>query len=187
METLYRLELDNNKWVFNKGFININNNKTVKINYINDITEQDYDGTYTDTICVVNLDNIVSGSLTLKDITNDDNVILSIAGTNIREKLWGWTEYDMNNIVSKILNKNSDDIKPIDDNGIGDLICDDNYNDDKDNNDDNDKENEKIEEKYVEKWIFSYSRNDFFSTGICEIFSLFQQPLLILLLVYFVV
>lgn len=131
LETLYRLELDNNKWVFNKGFININDNKTVKINYINDITEQDYDGTYTDTICVVNLDNIVGGSLALKDITNDDNDILSIAGTNIREKLWGWTEYDMNNIVSKILNKNVEDIKPIDDNGIGDLVCDDNN---KDNN-----------------------------------------------------
>ena len=81
------------------------------INYIGDITEQDYDGTYTDTICVVNIDNIISGSLLYKD--NADETLV-VSGINYKY-LWGWTDNDINNIAKSILNVN--DLSPIDDNG----------------------------------------------------------------------
>ena len=81
-----------------------------KINYIGDITEQDYDGTYTDTICVINLDTIVSGSILYKDIADDTLVVSGVT----YDQLWGWSSNDITNIVSKILQiENINELSPI--------------------------------------------------------------------------
>ena len=136
LEFFYKLQLEKSedgttKWVLNTEF-NTNSFKDTEIdnytkeissyysddnkpyftiNYIGDITEQDYDGTYTDTICVVNIDNIISGSLLYKD--NADETLV-VSGINYKY-LWGWTDNDINNIAKSILNVN--DLSPIDDNG----------------------------------------------------------------------
>lgn len=93
------------------SYYNDDNKPYFTINYIGDITEQDYDGTYTDTICVVNIDNIISGSLLYKD--NADETLV-VSGINYKY-LWGWTDNDINNIAKSILNVNN--LSPIDDNG----------------------------------------------------------------------
>lgn len=98
------------------SYYNDGNKPYFTINYIGDITEQDYDGTYTDTICVVNIDNIISGSLLYKD--NPDETLV-VSGINYKY-LWGWTENDINNIVKSILKQDEStpiDLSPIDDNG----------------------------------------------------------------------
>lgn len=98
------------------SYYNDDNKPYFTINYIGDITEQDYDGTYTDTICVVNIDNIISGSLLYKD--NADETLV-VSGINYKY-LWGWTDNDINNIAKSILKQDestSIDLSPIDDNG----------------------------------------------------------------------
>lgn len=98
------------------SYYNDDNKPYFTINYIGDITEQDYDGTYTDTICVVNIDNIVSGSLLYKD--NPDETLV-VSGTNYNY-LWGWSKTDIENIVKSILQGDDSspiDLSPIDDNG----------------------------------------------------------------------
>lgn len=97
------------------SYYNDDNKPYFTINYIGDITEQDYDGTYTDTICVVNIDNIISGSLLYKD--NPDETLL-VSGINYNY-LWGWSSKDIDNIVKSILHTDEDDLCPIDD--IGEL------------------------------------------------------------------
>lgn len=141
LEFFYKLQLEKSedgtsKWVLNTEF-NTNSFKDTEIdnytkeissyysddnkpyftiNYIGDITEQDYDGTYTDTICVVNIDNIISGSLLYKD--NADETLV-VSGTNYNY-LWGWSNTDIKNIVESILKTDESttiDLSPIDDNG----------------------------------------------------------------------
>lgn len=60
----------NNEWEFNEDLINnksniLNYTATIKnlITYIGDITEQDYNGTYTDTICTINVSNYNIGNI----------------------------------------------------------------------------------------------------------------------------
>ncbi len=98
------------------SYYNDDNKPYFTINYIGDITEQDYDGTYTDTICVVNIDNIISGSLLYKD--NPDETLV-VSGINY-EYLWGWSNNDIENIAKSILKTDESttiDLSPIDDNG----------------------------------------------------------------------
>lgn len=98
------------------SYYNDDNKPYFTINYIGDITEQDYDGTYTDTICVVNIDNIISGSLLYKD--NADETLV-VSGINYKY-LWGWTDNDIENIAKSILKTDESttiDLSPIDDNG----------------------------------------------------------------------
>lgn len=109
-EKFVSAEMDNNNTIKVVSPYSIDDKPIFTINYIGDITEQDYDGTYTDTICVVNLDNIVSGEVLYE---NASDSILSVSGITY-DNLWGWSETDINNIVSTILNTvNTDDLKPI--------------------------------------------------------------------------
>ena len=66
-----------------------------EVRAINEITEQDYNGTYTDTICIVNLDSIVSTELGSLGTTKPDD----IDNTNVIEVdnsgLYGWTEQEL--------------------------------------------------------------------------------------------
>lgn len=72
-----------------------------EVRAINEITEQDYNGTYTDTICIVNLDSIVSTKLGYNgndkptDTTEDDASYIEYNGDGTR--LYGWTEQELSN------------------------------------------------------------------------------------------
>nr|DAR81036.1 MAG TPA: hypothetical protein [Caudoviricetes sp.] len=72
-----------------------------EVRAINEITEQDYNGTYTDTICIVNLDSIVSTELGYNgddkptDTTEDDASYIEYNGDGTR--LYGWTEQELSN------------------------------------------------------------------------------------------
>ena len=72
-----------------------------EVRAINEITEQDYNGTYTDTICIVNLDSIVSTELGYNcndkptDTTEDDASYIEHNGDGTR--LYGWTEQELSN------------------------------------------------------------------------------------------
>ena len=75
-------------------------NNVVSIEYISNITEQDYNGTFTDTICNVDLNNFNNVKyITIDNVyRTDDNVIqfdvpVSYVTNNI--SLWGW-EYGIN-------------------------------------------------------------------------------------------
>ena len=99
LECIYNIKLEDNEW---KYIDNINNQNECpyKIVYINDITEQDYNGTFTDTICVVDLSTkIYSGTidLDLKDmeserINYDDSV----------DSLYGWTKSTIPSIYENL-------------------------------------------------------------------------------------
>lgn len=49
--------------------------KIFTIPYLSDITEQDYNGTYADTICIVNLSNVYNGELIYSEKNYDNNAI----------------------------------------------------------------------------------------------------------------
>lgn len=67
-----------------------------EVRAINEITEQDYNGTYTDTICIVNLDSIVStelgdslGAIKPADVDNTNIIEVDNSG------LYGWTAQEL--------------------------------------------------------------------------------------------
>lgn len=67
-----------------------------EVRAINEITEQDYNGTYTDTICIVNLDSIVSTELgdslgTTKPADVDNTNVIEVDNSG----LYGWTEQEL--------------------------------------------------------------------------------------------
>ena len=99
LECLYNIKLEDNEW---KYIDNINNENECpyKIVYINDITEQDYNGTFTDTICVVDLSTkIYSGTidLDLKDMESERiNYDESI------DSLYGWTKSTIPSIYENL-------------------------------------------------------------------------------------
>lgn len=70
-----------------------------EVRAINEITEQDYNGTYTDTICIVNLDSIVStelgGTVKPTDTTQDNTSFIEV--TDNKTRLYGWTEQELSN------------------------------------------------------------------------------------------
>lgn len=119
LETLYRLELIDNEWKLNiDGNVNINS-EICKIVYISDIVEQDYDGTYTDTICVVNLDNVISGNIVLKNESDTNISVASLQGSDkFIYSLYGWQ--NESHIIQIAYNEN--DFMPIFDNKDSKLI-----------------------------------------------------------------
>jgi len=66
------------------------------IPYIGDVTEQDYNGTYSDTICIVSMNNMYSGSLVKK--TKDINSYVDAP----MNTLYGWNQAELNNMYNKI-------------------------------------------------------------------------------------
>lgn len=67
-------------------------NSPIKIRYISDITEQDYNGTFTDTICIVDLEHPVSGTVEIDTtIDTDDEVCnIDVPIKNDNKCLYGW-------------------------------------------------------------------------------------------------
>lgn len=65
-------------------------NDVFSIEYVSDITEQDYNGTYTDTICIVNLNHVYTGDAHIPENTsavNDKDIEL---GDDENTILYGW-------------------------------------------------------------------------------------------------
>ena len=73
--------------------LNYYSNDGVNIPYVGDITEEDYDGTYTDMICFINLEN-VDFNKSWKIISKDINNIIDVDKTEIElgDKLYGWDD-----------------------------------------------------------------------------------------------
>jgi hypothetical protein len=89
LECLYNIKLEDNEWKYVDN-INSKNECPFEIVYINDITEQDFNGTFTDTICVVDLSTkICSGSLDL-DLKDMESSRLNYDGNT--NSLYGWTK-----------------------------------------------------------------------------------------------
>ena len=93
----------------------LSNKGITDIAYIGDITEQDYNGTFSDTICVINTAKMFSGQITTTE--NDLNVLV-----NSEETLYGW--YDNNVYVGP---DNYANIDPIFDNDNKYLLTDNKY------------------------------------------------------------
>lgn len=63
---------------------------SMKINYIGDVTEQDWNGTFTDTICVVNTNKFKSGTIVKENDTKLDLIEASSYKGNSDRYLHGW-------------------------------------------------------------------------------------------------
>lgn len=89
----------------------LRNNGITNISYVGDITEQDYNGVFADTICVINTAKMFSGYITpiseSTDILNDFVVA--------DEQLRGWYK-DENNTLTYIGPSNYENVSPIFDN-----------------------------------------------------------------------
>lgn len=96
LEALYRMPED----IYNmelKDIGNISgNNDDVMISFIGDITEQDYNGTYTDTINIITSGDIAKGDIILADTDTFTGIDYNniVTNTTEREYLYGWTEPD---------------------------------------------------------------------------------------------
>lgn len=66
----------------------LSNNGISNIAYIGDITEQDYNGTFSDTICVINTSKMFSGQIITDNIVLNETNLFAIAEENLR----GWYE-----------------------------------------------------------------------------------------------
>lgn len=65
-------------------------NDVFSIEYVSDITEQDYNGTYTDTICIVNLNHVYTGDAHIPENTNAVNDKDIELGDDENTILYGW-------------------------------------------------------------------------------------------------
>lgn len=87
-----------NEWEFNEELINEKNNLLTYtsdisnlITYIGDITEQDYNGTYTDTICTINVSNYNIGHI----INSKDRNQKTCTELDYPDELHGWENHDI--------------------------------------------------------------------------------------------
>ena len=69
------------------------------IPFIGEITEQDYNGTYADTICIVNMSNIYSGNIIYQNHKKDINSYRSVNN----ETLYGWNIVELNDTYRNII------------------------------------------------------------------------------------
>ena len=101
----YALSLNNIKTEISKNSGQIKN----FIKYIGDITEYDYNGTYTDTICCISGNSYNVGVLNLRDTTND---IYDI-GSYDNESLYGWENENIENLKNNNGESIYKNVKPI--------------------------------------------------------------------------
>lgn len=119
LEALCKIESidDDSIEISDKDLFSIKSNNLFNIPYISDITEQDYNGTFTDIICMINLNNVYSGEILYKNITsNENNVSVEIPKyfENNERCLYGWE----NGIVTDYINSKSLFDREEDDKGI---------------------------------------------------------------------
>lgn len=100
LECLYNISLQNNEWIYMDNITN-DYKCPYEIVYISDITEQDYNGTFTDTICTVDL----SGKVFVGDIDFEVNDLNSIRINydDSLECLYGWSKHTMPSMYKDLM------------------------------------------------------------------------------------
>jgi len=102
---VYVCRYENNEWVYDHNKLNnYKNNNVISdnlysyssirnlITYVGEITEQDYNGTYTDTICTIDLNTYNEGEILLhRNSSFESEEKMTVTNTDIKfEKLYGW-------------------------------------------------------------------------------------------------
>ena len=86
------------------------------INYVGQVTEQDYNGTFCDTMCIISTEDN-GGNATISDVTEAKKIVKTVDYNNSYTYLYGWSSYDATN-NSYIYNGPSiyKDVEPLFDN-----------------------------------------------------------------------
>ena len=63
------------------------------INYVGQVTEQDYNGTFCDTMCIISTEDN-GGNATLSDVTEAKKTVKTVDYNNSYDYLYGWSSYD---------------------------------------------------------------------------------------------
>ena len=86
------------------------------INYVGQVTEQDYNGTFCDTMCIISTEDN-GGNATISDVTEAKKTVKTVDYNNSYKYLYGWSSYDATN-GSYIYNGPSiyEHVKPLFDN-----------------------------------------------------------------------
>ena len=66
------------------------------INYVGQVTEQDYNGTFCDTMCIISTEDN-GGNATLSDVTGAKKIVKTVDYNNSYTYLYGWSSYDATN------------------------------------------------------------------------------------------
>ena len=66
------------------------------INYVGQVTEQDYNGTFCDTMCIISTEDN-GGKATLSDVTGAKKIVKTVDYNNSYDYLYGWSSYDATN------------------------------------------------------------------------------------------
>ena len=63
------------------------------INYVGQVTEQDYNGTFCDTMCIISTEDN-GGNATISDVTGAKKTVKTVDYNNSYTYLYGWSSYD---------------------------------------------------------------------------------------------
>ena len=66
------------------------------INYVGQVTEQDYNGTFCDTMCIISTEDN-GGNATISDVTGAKKTVKTVDYNNSYTYLYGWSSYDATN------------------------------------------------------------------------------------------
>ena len=66
------------------------------INYVGQVTEQDYNGTFCDTMCIISTEDN-GGNATISDVTGAKKTVKTVDYNNSYKYLYGWSSYDATN------------------------------------------------------------------------------------------
>ena len=66
------------------------------INYVGQVTEQDYNGTFCDTMCIISTEDN-GGKATLSNVTGAKKTVKTVDYNNSYDYLYGWSSYDATN------------------------------------------------------------------------------------------
>ena len=66
------------------------------INYVGQVTEQDYNGTFCDTMCIISTEDN-GGNTTISDVTGAKKTVKTVDYNNSYDYLYGWSSYDATN------------------------------------------------------------------------------------------
>ena len=94
--------------------------KEFSINYVGQVTEQDYNGTFCDTMCIISTEDN-GGNTTISDVTGAKKTVKTVDYNNSYDYLYGWSSYNATN-NSYIYNGPSiyEHVKPLFDNNDND-------------------------------------------------------------------
>ena len=70
--------------------------KEFSINYVGQVTEQDYNGTFCDTMCIISTEDN-GGNATISDVTEAKKTVKTVDYNNSYTYLYGWSSYDATN------------------------------------------------------------------------------------------